>query len=521
MKKKNSYWEERLIKEADIRTKEEAFIQKKINKIYDNTNRKVNDEIDSFLGRYSYGKSFDKKDVRKAIDSFEIKRFSSKAKEYVENKDFSDMANKRLKLYNLTMKTNRLEYLKAMINLEMVNGFNEEEKLTKSLLNTYALNKFKEQAGILEFTIPEPKVLNAKIKAIRDIPYKGDLWSKRIWNRQELLSKQVENIAQDLVLLGRNPTIYVNEIKRMFDINSYEARRLVVTEGARIQTQVTKYNYEQYGIEKYKYLSESGACVKCLDLHTRVFKVENMNPGENAAPMHPHCHCTEAPISDREDWEKEQDLLDKELDETIEMGYNVGDKNKIVPLTDKELEYKDPYKNILEQEGYKKWVNGLTQKEKNAIYDYTSSNNNYELYNGYLRGVIKEIPEEIKENINYLKDAISRYEAEETFTVYRGTYSRFGVEKLHIGDEFILDEGFSSTSFAVSITDDFIGGDGSVIYRIRVPEGKKAGAYIDKFSSNMGEEEFLVSPKTKFKLLKIDSKEISDGVQWVYDLEVV
>ena len=38
---------------------------------------------------------------------------------------FSDEANEEMRLYNLTMKVNRLELLKARLGLEMVNGFDE------------------------------------------------------------------------------------------------------------------------------------------------------------------------------------------------------------------------------------------------------------------------------------------------------------------------------------------------------------------------------------------------------------
>ena len=90
-----------------------------------------------------------------------------------------------------------------------------------------------------------------------------------------------------------------------------------------------------------------------------------------------------------------------------------------------------------------------------------------------------------------------------------------------MGEVFVLDKGFSSSSFAKSITEDFSGIDGDVLYRIRVPKGKKVGAYIDKYSTFKGEEEFLFKPNTKFRLLKIDSKEVDYGKQWVCDLEAV
>ena len=41
------------------------------------------------------------------------------------------------------------------------------------------------------------------------------------------------------------------------------------------------------------------------------FKVENMMPGENAAPMHPHCRCSAAPWEDSDEYEAWLDYLNK------------------------------------------------------------------------------------------------------------------------------------------------------------------------------------------------------------------
>ncbi|MGQ7358613.1 phage minor head protein [Streptococcus suis] len=38
-------------------------------------------------------------------------------------------------------------------------------------------------------------------------------------------------------------------------------------------------------------LLQNPQCRNCVKLDGKVFKVEDMVPGENAAPMHPWCHC--------------------------------------------------------------------------------------------------------------------------------------------------------------------------------------------------------------------------------------
>ncbi len=248
---------------------------------------------------------------------------------------------------------------------------------------------------------------------------------------------------------------------------------------------------------------------------------------------HRNCRCTVEyyPRKGKKQnvWNKKWENIEKDdkIKERTERSKKLDNSSvkRNLSLSDNELIYQDPYKNILKTKNYLRWEDSLTNKEKSAILSYTS-NDYYEDVNGLLRGTKnftndlsrKEKLENIAQTMN---DVLSRFETEENYTVYRGAYARYGVENVNLGEVFVLDKGFSSSSFAKSITEDFSGIDGDVLYRIRVPKGKKVGAYIDKYSTFKGEEEFLFKPNTKFRLLKIDSKEVDYGKQWVYDLEAV
>ena len=65
-------------------------------------------------------------------------------------KDFSDKANEEMRLYNLTMKVNRLELLKAKIGLELVSGFDELEKLLGEKLTKRHWRSWKDRPESLE-----------------------------------------------------------------------------------------------------------------------------------------------------------------------------------------------------------------------------------------------------------------------------------------------------------------------------------------------------------------------------------
>ena len=83
------------------------------------------------------------------------------------------------------------------------------------------------------------------------------------------------------------------------------------TELARVQTEAQKQSYERNGYDQYEFIAEPTACPICQALDGKVFDVKKMLPGENASPIHPHCHCSTAAYMDRAEFDKWLDFLDK------------------------------------------------------------------------------------------------------------------------------------------------------------------------------------------------------------------
>ncbi|MDK3853692.1 phage head morphogenesis protein, partial [Staphylococcus pseudintermedius] len=71
------------------------------------------------------------------------------AKAYVENKDFSDKANKELKRYNTAMYVNREQLLKHELGLIVTKGYAEQENVINKHLHDSVTRTLKHQSGIL------------------------------------------------------------------------------------------------------------------------------------------------------------------------------------------------------------------------------------------------------------------------------------------------------------------------------------------------------------------------------------
>ena len=122
------YWKKRETEAKKHNIQDEEEYNRQIQEIYENMLDQINREINGFYARYAKKEKITMAEAKKRADQLDIKAYERKAKKYVATKDFSDQANEEMRIYNLTMKVNRLELLKANIGLEMVSGFDEMQK---------------------------------------------------------------------------------------------------------------------------------------------------------------------------------------------------------------------------------------------------------------------------------------------------------------------------------------------------------------------------------------------------------
>lgn len=304
----NTYWRDRELEWKKKRLKDEQEYADEIKEIYANMMDSVEKEIESFFSRYASKEGITMSEAKKKVSNIDIEAYKRKAKKYVKEKNFSDEANEQMRLYNLAMKVNRLELLKANIGLELVAGHDELKSYTGNKLEGAYLEEIKRNASILGDTVID----NAKMaKTVADSSFKNATFSERIWVNQEQLKNSLSSVLSNALIQGKNPREFIPLIRKKFDVSRCNAERLLRTEIARVQTQAQAESYEANGIDEYEYIACSlkDVCPLCKEMDGKTFKLKDMEIGENAPPMHPNCHCALAPYSDRGVYEKWLDGL--------------------------------------------------------------------------------------------------------------------------------------------------------------------------------------------------------------------
>lgn len=309
MAKNNAYWNARRLahKHMKEQLKADDAYKKRIARLYRTAQEEIIRDIEADIGRFADSQGLSMTEAKLLIKKHDVEAFASKAKRYVEEKNFSDEANRELRLYNVTLRTNRLELLEARIHLELTAMADAENGMLQEWLAKQALEEFERQAGILGQALPDRKQLLRKVKSLVSAEFRGTTFSERVWQNQKELQQGLERTLRRTIIRGENPRIAGRELRKAvheeFENKKYAADRIAITESGRVQTVVQEETYKEYDIEQYIFISEIDACSDCLALDGEVFDVKDMRAGENANPMHPFCKCSTSPYVDRQAFE--------------------------------------------------------------------------------------------------------------------------------------------------------------------------------------------------------------------------
>lgn len=302
------YWAKREEDALRHYAAQEKDYDKEINRVYQSMLDQIQRDIDSFYQRYATAEGITMAEARRRVASADIEAYERRAARYVRERNFSDKANAEMRLYNTMMRVNRLELLKAQIAMELLAGTEELDQYLEEILRGRTLEELERQAGILGKSVPDS---GAAADTIVHASFHNASWSERIWRNQAQLRGTLNRLLQSGLIRGVNSRELARQLRREFDVSRYQAERLMRTELARVQTAAQKAEFEENDVTMYEFMANRNCCDACQALDGKHFQVADMEPGLNAAPVHPNCRCAVAPWEDDEEYEAWLDYLSK------------------------------------------------------------------------------------------------------------------------------------------------------------------------------------------------------------------
>src|SRR5699024_2948096 len=255
--------------------KDDRKMKRAIGSIYRNSAEDIQRHIDADIQRFATSEGVSMAEARKIISKTDVEAFQSTAKKYVEQKNFTPKANRELRRYNVTMRTNRLELIQARINLETIDLALQEERLTGQYMSVEAIKEYERQAGILNMSTTAQSMLNQLAKSVALSDVSGATFSDRIWANQNELRESINQTIERALIRGEHPRNAAASIKRLvrdeYGMKKRAADRIAITETARAQTIAARESFKDAGIDKYIWIAEPGACPDCAALNGQTF----------------------------------------------------------------------------------------------------------------------------------------------------------------------------------------------------------------------------------------------------------
>lgn len=346
MAKKSSYWQDREEQERRWQMKQLADDERYISQIrsqYEAAIRRINDDINNQLQWLATRSGQPYAEMQKEVDNLDIQRASQDAQKLVGRAnqlrgqghrvtygDFTSEENARMRLYNATMRINRLEFLKSEVGLELTQLTGELNASLGLKLTDDARKEFKRQAGIMgeqlgnakPWTSFQPQVLVMK-------NVQGGNWSQRLWKNQDVLKANLDAVLSAGFISGESNQKMAQRLRKAvrstMENQRYATERLVRTESARVAYEVQRESIEANGFKWVEWFAEPSACTVCA----RLARVDN-GEGPGIYPLkkvpkipqdtHPNCRCSIGSYySDK--------MLDKKLNE---FGFGKKPKKSIV-----------------------------------------------------------------------------------------------------------------------------------------------------------------------------------------------
>lgn len=338
----SSYWEERAKQEKAWQLKQlenDAEFGKLLETYYNQAIDDISDSIEKELNRVG----------KDQVTQMDVKAYETKAKSIVAEAekmrangqkvtyaDFSDQVNQRLKVYNATMRINRLEHLKSEVGLDMLRaGVKVDSSLRDKLSGDYQKEVIR-QAGIMMDSAQRSPWTGKDAAKILMAQTNGVTFSQRLWADQDALKAKLDQVLSVGMIQGQNPrkmaTRLREQVKTAVGNQRYVTERLARTESARIQTNVQLESIKKHGYNYVQWIAEPKACPACRAIASRdsgfgegVYKVAKVPKIPD--DTHPNCRCS---ISETWVEGKDDNLVGGKRSKALKKAIGVAITDKII-----------------------------------------------------------------------------------------------------------------------------------------------------------------------------------------------
>lgn len=242
------------------------------------------------------------------------------------NEILTEIANTMLS-YNITdsklsisiaEKKKLKEKLSKVIRDKIQDELINESNLTDEILNStgkekYNINNYLHDIGMNVSWDIKP-VDDETLKGVINTKVDNKLWSDRLWGNKNSLQKDLKLEINDFINGKTSVNEIESKIKKKYNSNAYNIKRLVQDNVARVQESINDIWREEHNIKRVLYMATlcNNTCGNCSQYDNKDYPVDK-KPVD--LPQHPFCRCTYVNIPSA-DWRPKM-RLDNETKKKI------------------------------------------------------------------------------------------------------------------------------------------------------------------------------------------------------------
>lgn len=515
----SNYWEKRsLLGKLDALENEKDYLRR-LESFYTQANKQIDDKLAKVYARYAKENKITVDEAYKILPKAMEKDYKNDVMDYIAKAKSGDpqyrsyLLNQSIMHKHSVLDQLRTEVRNAVYSIDMDNT--QGKFLSKIYQNA---NYQMQYSGDETFAKIDPN----KIQQVLEQNWSGQgSFSENIWKNKDKLAKALDEVMMQGIAIGESYDKIAAKLAKKMDTSKSNAKRLIVTEAARMDTEGKLAYYRSTGVKELINIATLDMRTSdiCIHIDGTIVPIDEARIGLNVPPFHPWCRTVVSPHYEGNE-PADRVYRDKETGKTKSGRYRtykeyleeeLGDKKKVEALASTRNDlltlinatatiYVAPAREI--QEGQLSLGNNnvhlsnsnvqdLTGEDKKAINEYTDWG--YKEINKSLRDnqELSDSLEELKNNLEEALDKLPFYEGD----VQRG----ISIPKADLQDflnnyqkgDILLTKEFLSTS-AGSLTEDFVYSD--IIFKIK----SKTGRHIKEYSGMKEENEVLFKTNSTF-----------------------
>lgn len=290
----SNYWEKRALENKLSAIENEEDYLRRISSIYDHANKQIDEKLARVYARYAKENNLTLEEAYKQLPKKMETEYKNDVMDYV-NKAKDPSYKQYLLNQSIMHKHSVLDQLRTEMR-NVIYDIDMEETGGKFLEKIFTDSNYRAQYSNNEEAFA--KVDKQKIQNLLNENWSGGgNFSELIWKDREKLVKALDDIVMKGLATGDNYDKMSDKLAKRMDTSKSNAKRLIMTESARMENEGLLSYYERIGAKQLIFVAtlDMKTSEICRAMDGTIIDIENAKIGLNVPPLHPYCRSVISP----------------------------------------------------------------------------------------------------------------------------------------------------------------------------------------------------------------------------------